>query len=245
MADSMICPLCGMEHPLGTTWCPERLAWIPVSSTDENQQTDSLSSPVIENKSIASNTTAEISQCPNCGYPGQAGEVCIGCNEIVPNAIYTQADTRQNQTNGDTNYLSVPLQARAEAILQGVGAEQDHTAHIEVAQIKKVSLHLPNGQQVGLPRGREIVIGRQSEISEISESLAPLDSHVSRRHCYVTIDPVQSQVTIRDPGSTNHTWVGDDPQELASTEQRTVNLPIRIRLGQYIGVYIALVDCHD
>ncbi|MDR1428110.1 MAG: hypothetical protein LBJ08_10225, partial [Bifidobacteriaceae bacterium] len=33
MVDMLTCPLCGGEHPLGTTWCPVLLAEIPAGAS--------------------------------------------------------------------------------------------------------------------------------------------------------------------------------------------------------------------
>lgn len=90
---------------------------------------------------------------------------------------------------------------------------------------------LPSYRAVPLPRGRDVVVGRQSTIPEISTELELFDG-VSRRHCIVSVDTDTDTVTIRDPGSLNRTWVDDDDREIGDGERRRADLPVRIRLGQ-------------
>lgn len=90
---------------------------------------------------------------------------------------------------------------------------------------------LPSYRAVPFPRGREVVVGRQSSIPEISTELERFDG-VSRQHCIVIIDADSDTITIRDPGSLNRTWVDDDSREIGDGENRRADLPVRIRLGQ-------------
>jgi len=95
---------------------------------------------------------------------------------------------------------------------------------------------LANGQRVYLPRGREVIIGRESEIMEIGIGLPDT---VSRRHCAVVIDPTLDQVTVRDLGSLNHTYVGTELSGLAKNQTRTAALPVRLGLGTSLSIMIA------
>lgn len=96
---------------------------------------------------------------------------------------------------------------------------------------RQVYIVLPSFRGVAVPRGREIVIGRQSDIPEIREELEAFDA-VSRQHCFVTVDAARDIASVRDPNSTNGTWVGDDEVEIGAEELRASPLPTRIRLGQ-------------
>ncbi len=98
-------------------------------------------------------------------------------------------------------------------------------------QAATATLVLPAGGAVSVPRGREILIGRHSDVAGIRHGLEPYDV-VSRRHCYVTVSTTRDEITVRDPGSANGTWTGDDPVEIRPDERRPVALPARIRLGQ-------------
>ena len=93
------------------------------------------------------------------------------------------------------------------------------------------TVQLPTGSAVLVPRGREILIGRHSDLEGIRQGLEQFDV-VSRRHCYITISAVSDEATVRDAGSANGTWVGDDPVEVRADDLRPVALPARIRLGQ-------------
>lgn len=99
------------------------------------------------------------------------------------------------------------------------------------ARASQAVVVLPSLRGVAIPRGREIVVGRQSDIPEIRAGLAGFDG-VSRRHCYVTVDATREVVTIRDPDSMNRTWVGDDEREIGANERRVADLPARLRLGR-------------
>lgn len=185
MADTITCPLCGREHPAGTTWCP--VLFQDISRLPGGALVEPPSAP--ESEPVDRGPDTESVHCPNCGARGHPGDSCIQCTEIIP--------------------LPAP----------------------GIHQSRQVYVVLPSMQGVAIPRGSEIAIGRQSHIAGISTGLEAFDG-VSRRHCYVTIDAVRDTATIRDPGSLNHTWVGDDTNELGAEERREVALPVRIRLGQ-------------
>lgn len=184
MADSMTCPACMQQHPVGTTWCP--IMYTDITSIREAPELspDMSSSERSEpaSQSVDSNAT-----CPNCGASGRGGSPCIQCFELIPSMA--------------------PATAGA------------------------VFAVLPSYRAVPFPRGREIVVGRQSSIPEISTELEKFDG-VSRQHCIVMIDADRDTVIIRDPGSLNRTWVDDDDREIGDGEHRRSDLPVRIRLGQ-------------
>lgn len=95
----------------------------------------------------------------------------------------------------------------------------------------QTAMVLPSGVRVPLPKGLEIAVGRGSELAELRSALAAFDA-VSRQHFLLIVDPARARVAVRDPGSTNGTWVGDDPRRVQPGEVRYADLPVRIRLGQ-------------
>lgn len=97
--------------------------------------------------------------------------------------------------------------------------------------LEQVYLVLPSLRAVAIPRGQEIILGRQSDLADVRAGLEPFDG-VSRQHCYLTIASDRDIATIRDPKSLNRTWVGDNEREIGENERREVALPVRIRLGQ-------------
>ena len=93
------------------------------------------------------------------------------------------------------------------------------------------ALVLPSGDRVSIPRGRELVVGRLSDTPGIRRALHDYDA-VSRRHCLITVTPDGARIRVRDPGSANGTWLGDDPAQIRPGETRTAALPVRLRLGR-------------
>ena len=217
MAEVMTCPLCGHEHPGGTTWCMELFAEIPVPKPDppvdasdkaiQDEHSDGDAQAIQATQSASRPTpnspagvAAGTAVCGSCGDTGVPGEECRQCGRIIRPPVSTV----------------------------GVGA----SARVSV-------LLLPSGLGVRLPRGREVVIGRQSELVEIRDALDSFDA-VSRQHCYITVHPVRDEVLVRDPASLNRTWVGDDPREVGKSEDRVAQLPVRLRLGRHLSVVIGL-----
>ena len=190
----MTCPLCGGQHPEGTTWCPTLWAEIP-----PDEPPDEPIEPAVE-PAVAQECPDDDAQvtCPGCGDQGHPGQECRQCGQTIPGGVVRTA----------------PVAGQTATVL------------------------LPSGDRTPIPRGREVTIGRNSELPGIRQGLEPFDA-VSRRHCYVTVDPTGASVTVRDPGSANHTWVGDDPTRLGDDEQRTVPLPVRLRLGQHLSITIS------
>jgi predicted RNA-binding Zn-ribbon protein involved in translation (DUF1610 family) len=93
---------------------------------------------------------------------------------------------------------------------------------------------MPLGELITIPCEQEVIIGRNSGNPEIDKALSSPDfnDEVSRKHCYVKINAEGTLITVRDPGSTNHTWVGDDPNFLRVGDLVCVSLPISVRLGK-------------
>lgn len=100
-----------------------------------------------------------------------------------------------------------------------------------------VTIVLPSGESIPVPSASEVVIGRLSEDPTIRDALEPFEA-VSRRHCTLRVDPDGAHVTVKDLRSSNGTWVGDDPEQLAIGESRRVPLPARIRLGRHLSLTI-------
>jgi ribosomal protein L32 len=197
MADTMTCPLCGQEHPVGTTYCPNAWADIPVPGPAPDCEAEEGGSCEPEQESEGINTDGAVDRllvvCPDCGDEGLPGSVCRQCGQTLP-----QAGSRCART---------------------------------------VCLRMPDGVSVPVPCGQEILIGRDSEIAAIKRFLEPYKV-VSHRHCYLTILPDGQSVIIRDPISTNGTWVGDNPDRIRPDEQRQARLPAQIRLGLRLHVTV-------
>lgn len=105
------------------------------------------------------------------------------------------------------------------------------------AAIDSAVVVLPSGTRIRIPCGQEVLIGRHSDVPLIRQGLESFDA-VGRRHCYVTVSGA-GEVSVRDPGSTNGTWVGDDSRQVLPDETRTVRLPARVRLGQHLSITFA------
>lgn len=181
----MTCPLCGREHPAGTTWCPVLFQDVA------HLVADAAPEPPADRRADAAAQIPDTERvmCPNCGAGGRPGAACIQCMEIIP------------------------LPAAA------------------TKQLRPVYVVLPSMHAVAIPRGSEVAIGRQSTIAALSRGLEAFDG-VSRHHCFVKVDTERDTATIRDLGSLNHTWVGDEAHELRAEERLEVALPVRLRLGQ-------------
>jgi len=98
ITETMTCPLCGLEHPIGTTYCPFMYADIPV-----NVLPDAKSATVNSNEVVA---------CPICGDSGQVGTDCRQCGELLPDS--------EKETS--PALLNTILVERAEETLPRVGA---------------------------------------------------------------------------------------------------------------------------
>jgi pSer/pThr/pTyr-binding forkhead associated (FHA) protein len=115
----------------------------------------------------------------------------------------------------------------------GVSLPATGTSRASSKQIAK--LHLPNGDSLVLPPGVEISIGKESLVPQVAAALRQFES-VSRRHCLITVDPARRRVVIRDPGSTNRTYIGDDTANPVGSTGQVVQLPAKIRLGKFTAV---------
>ncbi|WP_432762688.1 FHA domain-containing protein [Adlercreutzia aquisgranensis] len=104
-------------------------------------------------------------------------------------------------------------------------------------EARPVFLRFPSGRSVELGLGVEERIGRGCSNRSIAEELGCF-STVSRRHCSLFVGSDGRTVTVRDEGSMNGTRVGEDSAPLREGELRTAVLPVRIRLGQSVELYI-------
>ncbi|MDO5426672.1 MAG: FHA domain-containing protein [Coriobacteriia bacterium] len=86
-------------------------------------------------------------------------------------------------------------------------------------------LVLPNGLDLRLESGKDYLIGRESDVSEIKNALGERNN-VSREHCYIRIDYSSCSITINDNGSTNGTYIGDGETKVINGQ--TYPLPINI-----------------
>lgn len=187
MADTMTCPLCGRDHPAGTTYCDETWAEIPVDPPPEG-----TTAP--EPRSARPSATQPPLTCPSCGDTGPAGSECRQCGEPLPSA-----PTASGQ----------PF------------------------------LEMPSGQRITIPSGEDVVIGRESNVPELSAALAAFDQ-VSRRHCLVTVDAQFRTVSLRDLGSTNRTWADGASKPLSERDPHQASLPVRIRLGRELSITVGV-----
>ena len=98
--------------------------------------------------------------------------------------------------------------------------------------VMRIYLQFSSGRKVYIPRNQFITIGRESEVSAIRDELRYFDT-ISRQHCQISLSLDQNEMTIRDLGSTNHTWLGDGERELLYDEEKTASLPVDIHLGRH------------
>ena len=221
MAHTMTCPLCGQQHPASTTYCMTMLAEIPTVPTELPGQDGA---PGLQG----------MARCPFDDHEHPVTETyCRWAFTPLPENWFVPAAPPPPGPSGPQVICSecgLAGQAGAECVQCGAPLGHPTGAAGTVAE-------LPSGRTVAIPHGREVMIGRLSEIPEIRDGLEQFDA-VSRRHCLVTISPAGDRVTVRDPDSANGTWVGDAPEEVAPDEARTSTLPVRLRLGQ--RVYVTL-----
>jgi hypothetical protein len=177
----------------------------------------------------------EVMTCPYCGEEYPAGtDYCSKC--------FTYISLSPSEPEGqeeDGARLSVTCPQCGDIGHPGEECRQCGATFplLQSVAQRTVSLCLPSGTRLRIPCDQEILIGRQSNVLEIKQALESFDV-VSRKHCSILVTGDGSQMTVRDHGSSNHTWVGDDPVELGPNEQRRVSLPVRIRLGQRLFISI-------
>ncbi len=90
MADSMTCPACRQQHPVGTSWCPVMYTDI-TSIRDVTEPTVDISSP--ERSAHASPNADQPVTCPNCGASGRSGSPCVQCLEVIANPARATASS--------------------------------------------------------------------------------------------------------------------------------------------------------
>lgn len=218
MADVITCPLCGKVHPAGTTWCMTLFAEIPPQRSDPPAQaTGEGSNADVSGVEPATTprTSPSLPPAPEPPTEISAGRaVCSDCGD-------------SGRPGEECRQCGHVIPSSASSVVTSVRSA------------RAVVLTLPSGSYTQLPRGREIGIGRQSELGEIRAALTAFDA-VSRQHCYVTVHPHRDEVTVRDPDSLNRTWVGADPREVGRQENRVAPLPVRLRLGHDLSIMIGL-----
>lgn len=96
---------------------------------------------------------------------------------------------------------------------------------------------LHDGTKIALPVGKAVILGRESDNECVRGAFARYDV-VSRKHCEIVIKKTGDAVTVRDCGSTNHTYVNEERAFLKKNEVRAVKLPATIRLGQRVSIRI-------
>ena len=154
--------------------------------------------------------------CPSCGRPGEPGTTCNQCGEVIPEAK-----------------RSVPVAASA-GTARAVPVDG---TRMESGSVEVMLGVLHDGTRVELPIGQKILLGRESDDCNVRAAFSKYDA-VSRKHCEIVIDRTGRGVTVRDCGSTNHTWVGDSSEFLKKDDVRTVKLPATIRLGRHVSITI-------
>jgi hypothetical protein len=187
--------------------------------------------------------------------PAEAGEASEGAG-VASGDISAQSCTQIGETSVDVGFgtpggNNVPFSGAEAPVTCPVcgdvgaagqpcrqcGATLPTVNAVATSASGTATLRLPSGERVVVPRGREVLIGRMSDIPEIARALEPFDV-VGRRHCFIAVSSAENVVSVRDPGSTNGTWVGDDPYPLRAGEPRLAPLPARIRLGQHLAIIV-------
>ena len=218
MADQVTCPLCGL-HPVSDDYCPTLLTEIPPSLFSADSEESSPDEPPHDDSARRADDT-RIQGSPARG----------------PAAPAAPAPAREpvEQTPAERAVCFVcgcPGSPGEECMQCGQTLPSP-------AAGASTALVLPSGDRVSIPRGRELVVGRLSDTPGIRRALHDYDA-VSRRHCLITVTPDGARVRVRDPGSANGTWLGDDPAQIRPGETRTAALPVRLRLGLHLSITIS------
>ena len=222
MADQVTCPLCGL-HPVSDDYCPTLLTEIPPSrlSADPGAPSEppSPDEPPHDDSARRADDT-RIQEPPARGPAAPAGPA--------------PAREPAEQTPAERAVCSVCgcPGSPGEECMQCGQALPPPAAGVNTALV------LPSGDRVSIPRGRELVVGRLSDTPGIRRALHDYDA-VSRRHCLITVTSDGARVRVRDPGSANGTWLGDDPAQIRPGETRTAVLPVRLRLGLHLSITIS------
>ena len=184
--------------------------------------------------------------CPICRQELPAGETfCRRCmSDVLDHSpSVSEPEVSESTDAGTSGATDVTCQNCGDRGQPGQECRQCRQILLVPITSRAASVRLlfPSGAEATIPTDTEVMIGRQSEIPAVRQTLASFDV-VSRVHCYLTVDSTANQITVRDPGSANHTWVGDDPLEVGTDEFRVAPLPSRIRLGRSLAITISGVE---
>lgn len=163
--------------------------------------------------------------CPFCHSMRVApGEECPQCGEIVPDS----GNNHDVPGRGDRSAREVKSAAWWQV--------RDDALDTPPA-LSAVRISFPNGSSVRIPEGRECCIGRESDIFEIKRAIAG-NGYVSRKHCTVRVDGERRTLSVRDEGSTNGTFVGNERHQVFDKVE--VPLPAVVWLGSHVKLSFEL-----
>ena len=193
-------------------------------------------------------------RCPCCGQWHPQGTTYCDIDHVQLSELsFTGVVTQEESTSSIQLPSSTPIPSTLREIVtcKKCGRHQYPGEECSCGEVipsdqsesdRTIKLLLPDGKSITIPCGQEILVGRHSEIPEIKEflSLGQFDDRVSRMHCRIEVDPSGTQLTVRDLKSINGTWVGESPPvKLRSDEPHTAKLPVRIRLGSDLPVFLS------
>lgn len=228
MADQVTCPLCGL-HPVSDDYCPTLLTEIPPGLLSADSGGSSPDEPSLGAASPGADSPGEP---PRDDSARRADDTRIQEPPARgPAAPAGPAPARAPAERAVCPVCGCPGSPGEECMQCG-------RALPPPAAGAGTALVLPSGDRVSIPRGRELVVGRLSDTPGIRRALHDYDA-VSRRHCLITVEPDGARVRVRDPGSANGTWLGDDPAQIRPGETRTAALPVRLRLGLNLSITIS------
>lgn len=228
MADQVTCPLCGL-HPVSDDYCPTLLTEIPPGLLSADSGGSSPDEPSLGAASPGADSPGEP---PRDDSARRADDTRIQEPPARgPAAPAGPAPARAPADRAVCPVCGCPGSPGEECMQCG-------RALPPPAAAAGTALVLPSGDRVSIPRGRELVVGRLSDTPGIRRALHDYDA-VSRRHCLITVEPDGARVRVRDPGSANGTWLGDDPAQIRPGETRTAALPVRLRLGLNLSITIS------
>ncbi len=170
-------------------------------------------------------------RCTTCGMPGKPGSECPQCGAMLPMAASAPAQTPARDCSAMQAQACAP--AQSSTVVPAISLSPEATRR----EVSAAYLALPNGTRLNLCEGREYTLGRESCDSQIAQALSN-STYVSRRHCSIRVDFARAAVTVRDEGSTNGTFVGNDTQRRKVIGQETYPLPVQIWLGTHVHVSI-------
>ena len=225
MEELMECPVCHQTYT-DRKVCPrDQTRLRPVKKAEDDAPAQAGAVPQSEATTQPAHTPEVIEQappqhfvpCSSCGRPGEPGSVCSQCGETIPGEVQ-----------------SIPVEAAPAHPAAAIPADG---TRIEPGPVEVMVGVLHDGTRIELPIGQRIVLGRESDDCRVTAAFSKYDV-VSRRHCEIVIDRTGRGVTVRDCGSTNHTWIDNPSDYLKKNEVRTVKLPATIHLGQRVSITI-------